>query len=117
MPVAFETSGAWGSAGDKHSRMLVRLFLRPMEEIGPDENGRMSFVDHGGSYSIFVRHLREVVAVTLQRANAECVRHWVDHCVPKVPKPAAAAGGAAEVAGLPPVAADGDEEGAAALAA
>jgi len=99
VPVAFESSGAWGSMGDKHFRGLARRYLRPVEEIGPDESGRMSFIDHGGSYSIFVRHLREVVAVRLQRDNAECVWRWASHCVPKAPKSAAV--GDADVAELP----------------
>ena len=61
---------------DKHFRGLARrYYLRPVEEIGPDESGRMSFIAHGGSYSIFVRHHCEVVAVRLQRDNAKCVWH------------------------------------------
>jgi hypothetical protein len=75
-----------------------------VEEIGPDDKGRMHFVDHGGGYSIFVRHLREVVAVQLQRANAECVWRWVALCVPK--KNAVAAAGDADEADLPPLVAD-----------
>ena len=113
VPVAFESAGTWGGMGDKHFRALARQFLRPVEEIGPDDKGRMSFVDHGGGYSIYVRHLREVVAVQLQRANAECVWRWVALCVPK--KVAAAAAGVADEANLPPLVVD--VAGGAALAA
>ena len=41
------------------------------------------FVDHGGRYSIFLRRLRELISVTLQRGNAAFIRKWLDNCVPK----------------------------------
>jgi hypothetical protein len=40
------------------------------------------FVDHGGRYSIFLRRLRELISVTLQRGNAAFIRKWLDVCVP-----------------------------------
>ncbi len=41
------------------------------------------FVDHGGRCSIFLRRLRELISVTLQRGNAAFIRKWLDVCVPK----------------------------------
>ena len=32
---------------------------------------------------IFLRRLRELISVTLQRGNAAFIRKWLDNCVPK----------------------------------
>ena len=84
MPVAFETYGTLGARGDAYLRDVVRNYVRPVTCHGssdaPADKGP-KFIDHGGRY--FLRRLRELISVTLQRGNAAFIRKWLDICVPK----------------------------------
>ena len=63
-------------------RRCTRGALSPCMLDAPADKGP-KFVDHGGRFSIFLRRLRELISVTLQRGNAAFIRKWLDICVPK----------------------------------
>jgi hypothetical protein len=83
VPVAFETYGTLGARGDAYIREVARNYARPVTWIDAPADKGPKFVDHGGRYSIFLRRLRELISVTLQRGNAAFIRKWLDVCVPK----------------------------------
>ena len=83
VPVAFETYGTLGARGDAYLRDIVRNYVRPVTWLDAPADKGPKFVDHGGRYSIFLRRLRELISVTLQRGNAAFIRKWLDNCVPK----------------------------------
>ena len=83
VPVAFETYGTLGARGDAYIREVARNYARPVTWIDAPADKGPKFVDHGGRYSIFLRRLRELISVTLQRGNAAFIRKWLDNCVPK----------------------------------
>jgi hypothetical protein len=83
VPVAFETYGTLGARGDAYLRDVVRNYVRPVTWLDAPADKGPKFVDHGGRYSIFLRRLRELISVTLQRGNAAFIRKWLDNCVPK----------------------------------
>ena len=84
MPVAFETYSTLGARGDAYLRDVVRNYVRPVTWLdAPADKRRPKLVDHGRRFSIFLRRLRELVFVTLQRGNAAFIRKWLDNCVPK----------------------------------
>ena len=62
-----------------HLRDVVRNYVRPVTWLDAPADKGPKFVDHGGrySYSIFLRRLRELISVTLQRGNAAFIRKWL----------------------------------------
>jgi hypothetical protein len=81
VPIALETFGTMGSLGASYLRSLVRDHVRPVEWVlGPD--GKTKMVDHGGRYSIFLRRLWELLAVSLARGNHDHIARWHAACVP-----------------------------------
>ena len=75
----------------------MRNYVRPVTwlDAPADKGPKLSeFVDHGGRYSIFLRRLRELISVTLQRGNAAFIRAQVaGQLRPVAPRASAAAQG------------------------
>ncbi len=58
------------------------MHVRPVTWLDAPADKGPKFVDHGGRYSIFLRRLRELISVTLQRGNAAFIRKWLENGVP-----------------------------------
>ena len=78
VPAAFEAYGTLGARGDAYLRDVVRNYVRPVTWLDAPADKGPKFIDHGGRYSIFLRRLRELISVTLQRGNAAFTRKWLD---------------------------------------
>ena len=78
VPIAFETYGTLGTRGDQHLRKRLRDKVRPVEWLEPVPESGPKFIDHGGRYSIYLRKLREHLAVTLQLGNCELLKRWIE---------------------------------------
>ena len=99
IPVAIETLGTLGT----QARQLIKEVAdvaRPCDWV-VDESGKLRPVDWDAMRSLFIRDLRERVAVALQIGNARVVRCWGKLCC----KPSAAGAGAAAAADAEDVAA------------
>jgi hypothetical protein len=79
-PVAIETYGRMGKDAAKLIREVANA-KHPVEEaVVPDGGGKTRLVDKDGRRALFIRGIRERIAVTLQCGNADAIRAWARGC-------------------------------------
>ena len=78
--IAIEAFGTMGREGDAHLRKVLREFVRPVH-VFTGGDGKIRFVDHGARYAIFLRRLREQLAVALQLGNFDLISEWHRRCL------------------------------------
>ena len=79
-PVAIETYGRMGKDGAKLIRELANAKHPVDEAVVPDGGGKTRLVDKDGRRALFIRGIRERIAVTLQCGNADAIRVWARGC-------------------------------------
>ena len=83
-PVSIETHGRMGKDGAKLIRELANAKHPVDEAVVPDGGGKTRLVDKDGRRALFIRGIRERIAVTLQCGNANAIRAWARGCFPAV---------------------------------